>query len=50
MSIDHLLIHCEVAIELWSSILNLFGVEWVMPIWVIALLVSWGGQVGMVQL
>ena len=46
VSIDHLLIHCEVAIELWSSILNLFGVEWVMPIWVIALLVSWGGQVG----
>jgi hypothetical protein len=25
------LIHCEVARELWSSILNLFGVDWVMP-------------------
>jgi tRNA A37 threonylcarbamoyladenosine biosynthesis protein TsaE len=41
-SSDHLLIHCEVARELWSSILNLFGVEWVMPRHVIALLVSWG--------
>jgi hypothetical protein len=45
-SIDHLLIHCEVARELWSSILNLFGVDWVMPRRVIDLLVSWGGQVG----
>jgi hypothetical protein len=25
-SIDHLVIHCEVAKEFWSSILNLFGV------------------------
>ena len=24
-------IHCEVTRELWSSILNLFGVEWVIP-------------------
>jgi hypothetical protein len=45
-SIDHLLIHCEVARELWSSILNMFGVEWVMPRRVIVLLVRWGGQVG----
>ena len=30
-SIDHLLIHCEVAKELWSSILKLFGMDWVMP-------------------
>jgi hypothetical protein len=35
-SIDHLLIHCEVAIELRSSILNLICVEWV----------NWGEQVG----
>jgi len=39
-SIDHLLIHYEVARELWSSILNLFGVDWVMPRWVNDLLVS----------
>jgi hypothetical protein len=30
-SIDHLLLHCEVAGELWSYILTLLGVEWVMP-------------------
>lgn len=29
-SIDHLLIHCEVAIELCSALLQLFGVAWVM--------------------
>jgi hypothetical protein len=29
--IDHLLLHCEVARELWTSIFSLFGVEWVMP-------------------
>jgi hypothetical protein len=39
-SIDHLLIHCEVARALWSSILNLFGIEWVMPRRVIDLLDS----------
>lgn len=42
-SIDHLLIHYAVAIELWSSILCLFGVDWVMPRWVIDLLVSLRG-------
>jgi hypothetical protein len=30
-AIDHLLIHFKLARELLSSILNLFGVEWVMP-------------------
>jgi hypothetical protein len=30
-SIDHILLHCEVVRELWSCILKLFGVEWVMP-------------------
>jgi hypothetical protein len=38
--IDHLLIHCEVARELWSSILNLFGVNWVIPRRMSDLLVS----------
>jgi hypothetical protein len=45
-SIDHLLIHCEVARKLWSSILNMFGVDWVMPRRVIDLLISWRGQAG----
>jgi hypothetical protein len=30
-SIDHLLLHCDVARDIWSYFLNLFGVEWVMP-------------------
>jgi len=30
-SIDHLLLHCKVVRDLWSYILVLFGVEWVMP-------------------
>jgi hypothetical protein len=45
-SIDRLVIQCEVARELWSCILNLFGVEYVMPRWVIDLLGSWGEHVG----
>jgi hypothetical protein len=49
-SIDHLLLHCEVARDLWSSIYNLFGVVWVMPRRVIDVLNSWGVRLGMVQL
>jgi hypothetical protein len=30
-SIDHLFLHCRVATELSSTILQLFGVMWVMP-------------------
>jgi hypothetical protein len=44
-SIDHLL-HCEIARELCTLLLNLFGVIWVMPRKVRELLVSWKGQVG----
>jgi hypothetical protein len=29
-SIDHLLIHCEVATEFCNALLQLFGVAWVM--------------------
>jgi len=45
-SIDHLLLHCEVPHDLWSYILILFGVEWVMPRTVLELLTSWGASVG----
>jgi len=45
-SIDHLLLHCEVACDLWSYILILFGVEWVMPRTVLKLLTNWGALVG----
>jgi hypothetical protein len=30
-SIDHLLLHCEVAMEVWSMVFQFFGVMWVMP-------------------
>jgi hypothetical protein len=50
-SIDHLLLHYEVARDLWSYILILFRVEWVMPRTVLELLNSLGGQrLGMVVL
>jgi hypothetical protein len=45
-SIEHLLLHCEVARDLWSYILTLFGVEWVMPRMVMELLSSWGASFG----
>jgi hypothetical protein len=45
-SIEHLLLHCEVARDLWSCILTLFGVEWVIPRLVLDLLTSWGNSLG----
>jgi hypothetical protein len=45
-SMDHLLLHCEVARDLWSCIFILFGIEWVMPRMVLELLTSWGASVG----
>jgi hypothetical protein len=45
-SADHLLLHCEVARDLWSYILTLFGVVWVMPQTVLELLKSWGAAFG----
>jgi hypothetical protein len=26
---NHLFLHCEIARDLWSSLCNLFGVDWV---------------------
>jgi hypothetical protein len=45
-SIDHLLLHCEVARELWTLIFLLFEVEWIMPKRVIELLACWRGLLG----
>jgi len=45
-SIDHLFLHYEVATELWSVFLQLFGVDWVMPRKVNDFLGSWRGQLG----
>jgi hypothetical protein len=45
-SIGHLLLHCEIARDLWSYILILFGVEWVMSRTVLELLNSWEAAIG----
>uniref|UniRef100_A0A2N9HEZ0 Reverse transcriptase zinc-binding domain-containing protein n=1 Tax=Fagus sylvatica TaxID=28930 RepID=A0A2N9HEZ0_FAGSY len=41
-SISHLLLHCSAAMEIWSFMLNIFGIQWVMPDGVFALLSCWG--------
>ena len=40
-SIDHLLLHCSIASEMWSMIFCLFGICWVMPQRVADLLDCW---------
>ena len=44
-SVNHLLLHCPVALELWNLVLALFGVVWVMPKGV-ELLCCWAGRFG----
>ena len=45
-SINHLLLHCEAARALWSVVLTLFDITWVMSGGVAALSVCWHGQRG----
>lgn len=40
---EHLLLHCNVAFELWSSVIRSFGFQWVLPGIVTDLL---GGGIG----
>ena len=40
-SVNHLMLHCEYAQELWSMIFCLFGISWVMPQTSYALLHCW---------
>jgi hypothetical protein len=40
-SVDHLLLHCDVAFALWYSLFNRFGLSWVMSRRVIDLLACW---------
>ena len=45
-SLDHLLLHCKVACELWDLVLGLFGVHWVMLRTVLDLFSNWQGLFG----
>ena len=45
-SVDHLLLRCPIASDLWSMVLGLFGVYWVMPKSVVELLACWQGRFG----
>ena len=44
--VDHLLILCPFASDLWSFIFSLFGISWVMPKQVFELLACWFRGVG----
>ena len=42
--VDHLLLHCPIAYELWSLVFFLFGLHWVMPLKVVELFEFWQGN------
>jgi hypothetical protein len=44
-SVDHLLLHCKYARELWSFIFCIMGIHWVMPGKVSELLACWRRRV-----
>ena len=43
-SVNHLFLHCTVASELWDMVFGLFGVNWVMPLFVVGLFACWQGH------
>ena len=45
-SVDHLFLHCPVALELWNMVFGLFGVYWVMPLSVVGPFACWQGCFG----
>ena len=45
-SVDYLFLHCPFAMDLWSMVLGLFGVSWVMLHTVLGLLGCWQGSFG----
>uniref|UniRef100_A0A2N9IMT1 Reverse transcriptase zinc-binding domain-containing protein n=1 Tax=Fagus sylvatica TaxID=28930 RepID=A0A2N9IMT1_FAGSY len=45
-SVEHLLLHCPFAGEVWSMVFGLFGVVWVMPRTILELLECWQGCFG----
>ena len=45
-SVDHLLLHCPYAKELWDMVFVMFGIHWVMPRTVMAMFECWQGSFG----
>ena len=43
---DHLLLHCKFSYALWSEVLIMFGVQWVMPDIIVSLLFAWRNWLG----
>ena len=46
-TVDHLLLHCDIAYVLWSEVFKLFGAQWMMPLVVSDLLFgcrNWFGK------
>ena len=44
--VDHFLIHCDVAYDLWSLVFRTFGIRWVLPRYVADLLFGWRNWFG----
>ena len=45
-TVDRLFLHCLIAMELWDMVFGLFGVSWVMPMFVVEFLAYWQGRFG----
>ena len=45
-TVDHLLIHCRFASALWSEVLIMFGVQWVLLETIVSLLFAWRNWLG----
>ena len=45
-TVDHLFLHCPIALELWDMVFGFFGVYWVMPMFVVGLFACWQCQFG----
>ena len=45
-TVDHLFLHCPVAMDMWYMVFGLFGVQWVMPSSVMDLFSCWMGFLG----
>ena len=45
-NVDYLLLHCLIALEMWSMVFCLFGIHWVLPSQEKVLLASWQGSFG----